>query len=369
MTDRRRSWPENSVESSIETSDESSVETAKAPNRGQARRVSAGQASRSPETPESRLPKGSYALRSRSRPAPDELRSVVRHLTGRDRDIALTVSRHRVFTTDQLTEMFFDNYKTAAKRLRYLVSIGVLDRFQPNNPRWGGSQPFHYVVGPIGAAVEATERGGDADRAARRWRADRALALARTQRLAHLVGVNGVFASLSGRARSHDAKVVEWLTESEAARWTEGIVRPDAFVRWRDGGSEDEFFIEYDRGTEALRRLAAKLPGYERFEAERGTSAFVLFAFPSERRERAARRALDCATVPIATAALDGGRGPAGAVWMPLGRASDRLRLAEVARVPKPEEAERRAISGGLRAWYFDRSRTDDEEEAPIEPY
>jgi hypothetical protein len=264
--------------------------------------------------------------------------------------------------------MFFGNYKTAAKRLGYLVGLRVLDRFQPSNPRWGGSQPFHYVLGPMGAALDAAERGDDPDRAARRWRGDKALALGRMQRLTHLVGVNGCFASLIAHARAAgDAELVEWLTEAEVARWTEGIVRPDAFGHWREGDAAVEFFLEYDRGTETLGRLAAKLAGYEAFETERGESCPVLFAFTSERRERAARKALSAATVPIATAALAEGRGPAGPVWLPLTAGGGRVRLGDLATVPKPLEAEQRAAQGGLRAWYFDRSRPDDEQEAPIE--
>jgi hypothetical protein len=265
--------------------------------------------------------------------------------------------------------MFFGHHKTAGKRLAYLVGVRVLDRFQPQNPVWGGSQPYHYVLGPMGAAVEAAHRGDDADRAARRWKGERTLALGRTQRLAHIIGVNGVYASLVGHARHcPEAGLVEWMTEAEAARWTEGIVRPDAFGRWQEGGEAAEFFLEYDRGTESRPRLVEKLADYERFESERGATAFVLFAFPSERRERAARAALAGATVPVATAALSADSGPQAAVWLPLGGHGERLRLAALGRAPKPVEAQERAAAGGGRAWLFEkRSRPDDDEEAPIE--
>jgi hypothetical protein len=319
--------------------------------------------------PESRLPKDSSVLRSRSRSARDELRySLARHLTDRDRLVVRVVARHRVFTAGQLAEMYFTSYKKAAERLLHLVGLRVLDRFQPHRPCWG-SRPYHYVLGPMGAAVEAADRGDDPDVAARRWRGERTLALGRTQRLAHIVGVNGVYASLVGHARrSDDADLLEWLTEAEAARWTEGIVRPDAFGRWQEGGENAEFFLEYDRGTETLTRLVEKLAGYERFESERGATAFVLFAFPSERRERTARAALAGATVPVATAALSADSGPQAAVWLPLGGHGERLRLAALGRAPIPVEAQERAAAGGGRAWLFEkRSRPDDDEEAPIE--
>lgn len=333
-------------------------------------REAAGQAASGVGMPGTRLPKDASVLRSRSRSAGDELRySLARHLTDRDRALVRAIARHRVFTAQQLTEMFFASYKKAAERLLELVGLRVLDRFRPNTPTRGGSRPYHYVLGPLGAAVEAADRGEDADRAARRWKGERTLALGRTQRLAHLVGVNGFYAALVGHTRRDpDCALLDWLTEGEATRWTDGIVRPDAFGHWREDGRAFDFFLEYDRGTETLGRLVDKLAGYERFERERGASSFVLFAFVSERRERAARRALADATVPLATATLVPGSHPADAVWLPLAHQDARLRLAALAGVPKSLAAQERAAAGSLRAWRYDRSRPDDdEEEAPIE--
>ncbi|MGH9282379.1 MAG: replication-relaxation family protein [Acidimicrobiales bacterium] len=105
----------------------------------------------------------------------------------------------------------------------------VLDRFQPHRPGWGAAS-FHYVLGPMGAAIVAAEAGDDPDRVARRWRAECSLALGRTQRLAHLVGVNGFYAALVGHA---GAELADWLTEAEVAHWADGIVRPDAFGSWK----------------------------------------------------------------------------------------------------------------------------------------
>ncbi len=41
------------------------------------------------------------------------------------------------------------------------------------------------------------------------------------------------------------------------------VVKPDGFDRWREGDVEIPFFLEYDRGTEPLDRLAAKLYAYQ----------------------------------------------------------------------------------------------------------
>ena len=134
------------------------------------------------------------------------------------------VARHRVLTSDQLTELFFSSQKSALARLLRLHRLGVLDRFQPHRPSWG-SYPYHYVLGPLGAAVLAAEAGDDPDRAARRWKPERTLALGHTQRLAHLVGVNAFYAYLVGHARRHHrARLVSWLTEAECARWSLSLI-------------------------------------------------------------------------------------------------------------------------------------------------
>ncbi len=270
-----------------------------------------------------------------------------------------------MLTADQLAAMFFDSHKRALVRLLDLHRLGVLDRFRPHRPSWG-SHPYHYVLGRHGAAVLAAERGEDPDRAARRWKPERTLALGRTQRLAHLVGVNAFYAALVGHARRHpEASMVAWLTEAECAHWTEGIVRPDAFGEWHEHNRGVEFFLEYDRGTETLGRLADKLAAYERFEVERGVATWLLFAFGSARRETAARRALAGATVATATATLAAPVRPQTDLWRPLA-GSERHRLAGLDAVPMPTEALWRAAAGGPRAWRFERSQPDDEE-APID--
>lgn len=58
-------------------------------------------------------------------------------------------------------------HKSALARLLGLYRLGVLDRFQPYRPSWG-SHPYHYVLGPAGAAVLAAEAFEDPKRAARR---------------------------------------------------------------------------------------------------------------------------------------------------------------------------------------------------------
>lgn len=327
----------------------------------------AGQGRSAPARGAGRLLKGASPLQFRPRPSADELRySLARRLTTRDRDIVHAVAHLGVLTAPQIAEAFFESEDRARKRLLTLVRVGALARFRPHREGWG-LYPYHYVLSPGGAGIVAAERGEDPARTRKRLLASRVIALSRTQRLEHIVGVNGVWAALAGRARSEAAAEVRlWLTEAECARWAKGIVRPDAYFEWSTEDGSVECFVEFDRGTETLGRLRAKLDGYERFERERGETAWVLFAFTSPRREANARAALADATVPVATASLAGGTGAGAAGWLPL-RAHERMRIEGLGCAAKPAEAEARAAEGRGRGWRFDRSRFDDQEEAPIE--
>jgi hypothetical protein len=297
------------------------------------------------------------------RPAPGSIGGPARCLTGRDRAVLRAVERFRVLTTMQVARLFFDSHKRASARLLDLLGLGMVERFRPYREGWG-SHPWHWVLGREGAAILAAERG-DPDTPARRWRGGRALAYASGQRLAHLVGVNDFHACLAGHARRHpESRLVDWMTAAEAARWCDRMATPDGWGRWEEWGRTVEFFLEYDRGTEALLRLADKLEGYERLESERGESAWVLFAFESARRERTARAALADATVPVATAAMVDGTEPQEAVWLPLRSSGGRLRLASLADARKPQEALARCADGGHRAWWFDRSAERARDEA-----
>jgi len=267
------------------------------------------------------------------------------HLTDRDRQLVRLVGTHRVLTTDQLCALGFGNLTTARHRLAVLVRIGLLRRFRPHPP--AGSAPWHYVLGPIGAALLGAE-----DRDERRWapqaRADRQLGLERSPRLAHMTGPNWFFAALARHAREHGGQLAGWLNEADtAARCEQAAVRsddrarlprPDGAGTWAEDGRATSFLLEYDVGTENLAVLAAKLDGYAVLAAGLAWHGqpcpVLLFCFGSPRREQAARRALaatrDAGALRIATAALDPSvTSPAGPAWLPLpGHPGGPVRLA-----------------------------------------
>lgn len=263
---------------------------------------------------------------------------VARCLTKRDRFICEMLYEHRVLTTDQVCDVAFDNRTTARHRLALLWQLRLVDRFRPH--RDVGSAPAHYVLDELGAVVVAAARGLDREELA--WRRDRMLAIATSQRLPHLMGVNQLFCALARTARRRpDVHLLEWWSERRCLAEWDGVVRPDGYGRWRQGDDEVTFFLEYDRGTERLARLAAKLDAYTEL-ALSGEQVLVLFAFPSGGREAEARRALRSSEVSVATAVVGPQTAPDGPIWAPLGSAG-RQPLAQ--------------LSGGTTATSRERTR------------
>ncbi|GLX05747.1 replication-relaxation family protein [Microbispora sp. NBRC 16548] len=261
---------------------------------------------------------------------PGVLASLATQLTSRDRHLLRLVWTHKVLTGHQITRIAFNNPITARHRLVRLHRIGVLDRFRPKPPV--GSAPWHYVLGEPGAAVLATEDGVDLSEFG--YRRDRALTVAYSQRLAHTVGVNDVFARLYGTARQANGCRLEiWWPEARcAAQWGKHV-RPDAYGRWTENGHTVDFFLEYDTGTEPLDRVLAKLHGYAALTAATGITTPVLFLTASRRRETSLHGRLQLRAaqtgVPCATAVA--GPDPQGPIWLPHDRREARLRLAELA--------------------------------------
>ena len=269
------------------------------------------------------------------------------HLTDRDRDLVRLVAVHRVLATDQLAALGFGNITTARHRLSVLVRLGMLRRFRPHPPT--GSAPWHYVLGPVGAAMLGVE-----DRDEHRWapqvRTDRQLSQERSPLLGHMTGRNWFFVALDRHARQHGGELREWLNEAETAAGYEHaplrnddrarLPRPDGAGTWAEDSREVSFLLEYDTGTEHLGVLAAKLDGYQVLAAglawHEQACPVLLFCFGSPRREQAARRALaatrEADDLRIATTAVDPRiTSPAGPVWLPLlGHTAGQVRLIDL---------------------------------------
>ncbi|MEV4076648.1 replication-relaxation family protein [Nonomuraea fuscirosea] len=260
---------------------------------------------------------------------PAVMSTLATQLTARDRHLLRLVWDLKVLTSHQIARIAFNDPTTARHRLVKLHHLGVLNRFRPKPPV--GSAPWHYVLGEIGAVVLAIEDGIELSEFG--YRRERVLAIAYSQRLAHTVGTNDVFAQLYGAARRSDGcHLHTWWSERRCAAQWGTHVRPDAYGRWIENGRTVDFFLEYDTGTETIGRVVAKLDGYDALTRATGITTPVLFLTSSRPREstlqdrlqlRAAQTAVPCATAVT-------GADPQDAVWLPYDRRNQRLRLGEL---------------------------------------
>lgn len=252
-------------------------------------------------------------------------------LTSRDRRLLHLLATHQCLTTDQITSIAFTTERKARRRLLALYQRDVLDRFRfPIGP---GSLSWRWTLGPVGAAVVAAT----ADQPTPRPAAVRAATarLAASPRLHHLLEVNEFFCALAVHARHHpEAMLLRWWSERQATHATGGIVHPDGAGLWDEAGHRLPFWLELDRGTEQLSRLAAKLTGYRRLT---GTDLAwpVLFWLTNRSREANLHKLLnrdERLGVVVATATGDTPHAhPAGPVWRLVGEPDTaRRRLHEI---------------------------------------
>ncbi|WP_280387262.1 replication-relaxation family protein [Nocardia wallacei] len=289
------------------------------------------------------------------RPIVADTTRLVARLTDRDRWILRMLHEHRVLTTNQLAALAFPIPRIARDRLARLYRYRVLDRFRPIRTR--GSAPSHWVLAPAGIAVLAAEAGAHVRELG--YHHHRPLDIAHSLHLAHTIGVNDWFTTLTTTAAHHNAHVLAWWGEPRCRRLWGDLARPDSFGRYTRRNARLDFFLEYDLGTTSLTRVAAKLLGYAELARSTGVITPVLLWTPTRARETAARHALrdtaislpDPGAVPVATAAaelLDNTEhpSPADRVWLPLDTTrTTRIRLHELAtawprRTPPPQETD-----------------------------
>ena len=97
----------------------------------------------------------------------DRVFELARHLTERDREVALCLYDQQVLTTDQLTLLFFSSRRRAQDRLLFLYRQRVLDRFYPPSVFGSGKPPAHWLIDEAGAHLVAASL--DVDRRHLDW--------------------------------------------------------------------------------------------------------------------------------------------------------------------------------------------------------
>jgi hypothetical protein len=278
----------------------------------------------------------------------ESLPRVQSQLTHRDRQLLSWLYDHGTLTSVQISHALFPSQDVAARRMRVLHRLGLVERTRPLR-EGGGSYPWRFLLSPLGTEVVATSRNDELPRSDQ-YQARRR-ALIDGPGIPHLLGANQFFIDLAGHARTHPgAGLLRWWSDRQCQRvgafgWPLMMpIRPDGFGVWREGPNISTFFVEHDTGSEKLTVLLAKLGRYEQFVIDGAPAWPVLLWLHSARREQHLHDMLRGVRVrmPVVTAARDHAHrlraGPADAIWLPLGHFGNSLRLAELPSAPPPAD-------------------------------
>jgi hypothetical protein len=263
---------------------------------------------------------------------------LARHLTERDREVALRLYEQQVLTTDQLALLFFTSRRRAQDRLLSLYRERVLDRFYPAARFGAGKAQAHWLLDEAGAVLVAARLGLDRKRLGweRRedWRSH--------PQLLHRLELNRFVTGLVAATLPELALGVStWLGPREAAmrlgkRMRERL-RPDAELLLATTAGAIDLLLEWDGGTETSDCLYEKLRRYRLAERQLryddAEPRSVLFVVPGPRRLQTLRTVyaeLDQGgswPVLAATSSELRSRGPLGPVWQRLDCDSPELEL------------------------------------------
>lgn len=249
----------------------------------------------------------------------DQLSPRLSFLTRRDRDLLEKLDDHKVLTTSQIHQIWFNARRTCQLRLNRLLELELVQHFRFARDD-GGLQQYHWTLGVLGQQWRASTRGRPEPTA--RTAIGNIHQLQASPSLGHLILVNDFFARLAGHERDHPCtRLQRWWPEAKTTN-AFGHAQPDGHALWTVDGATGGLFLEADTGSEALTRVVSKLAGYRNLADNDGPQYPVLFWLHSPKREDNLHQLLRNADlrVPVATAVHHAD--PAGPVWLIPGHAT-----------------------------------------------
>jgi hypothetical protein len=297
---------------------------------------------------------------------------LARHLTERDREIAMVLFEQQVLTTDQLTLLFFSSRRRAQDRLLFLYRHRVVDRFYPPAPFGYGKPQAHWLLDEAGAILVAARLGAERKKLGWQRRDD----WGSHPQLAHRLETNRFVTDLIAATLPDLTLGVTWWTGSaQAARSLDvhphvPAPRPDAGFELACAAGSIDCYLEWDRATETKQRLRDKLRAYlsvhEVWEYNDWPPLNLLVVVPTAARLATLKAALaELRDVPkvarypffttwglyVATAEDLAQRGPLACVWRPL---TDRSPARAVTQL-EPRGAAADTADALGRRWRHDR--------------
>jgi hypothetical protein len=272
-------------------------------------------------------------------------------LDERDHALLLSLLEHKVLTTHQIKNLFFRSFRRCQHRMKELRDLDLVSSFTVGRGFGEGRPPACWYLTKAGVSEIAEAK--DARVSDLSWVPDHSYRS--NLLLAHRLGVNAFFCALAEASRDHDGHCLHTWRPEHWVRTRTAEVKPDGFGRYLHPGGACEFYLEYDRGTEAFGALSRKLEGYLRLAAgwtkEQELTGFpnLLIIVPEGAREgelaSALRNALGSLHVsgslatsfPLYVASEDElvELGALGAAWKHLPIDGDRLSFVDLPAQPR----------------------------------
>jgi len=219
----------------------------------------------------------------------------------RDLQVLLHLLEHKVLTTHQITSLHFRSLRRCQHRMRELKDLGLISSFQVGRGFGEGRAPACWHLTKPGLARIADAK--DVRLSDLPWVPDSSYRTSLV--LAHRLGVNAFFCALAVASRALQGHcLVTWRPE-HSVRTRAAEVKPDGFGRYLHPAGACEFYLEYDRATEAFGAFARKLEGYLKLATgwtrEQELTGFpnLLVLVPEEEREGEVATAFRSATTSL----------------------------------------------------------------------
>jgi hypothetical protein len=269
----------------------------------------------------------------------------------RDLQVLLHLLEHKVLTTHQITSLHFRSLRRCQHRMRELKEMGLVSSFSVRRSFGEGRAPACWYLTKLGLVEIADAK--DVRTSDLPWIPDQSYRSSKV--LAHRLGVNAFFCALAEASRALQGHCLATWRPEHSVRTRAAEVKPDGFGRYLHPDGACEFYLEYDRATEARGALSRKLEGYLRLAAgwtrEQELTGFpnLLVLVPEEEREGEVASAYRSATTSLhATGSLTSSfplyvgsedrlteLGVLGLVWKPVITDGDRLSLVDLPAGPR----------------------------------
>jgi Replication-relaxation len=166
----------------------------------------------------------------------------------RDLQVLLHLLEHKILTTHQISSLCFRSLRRCQHRMRELKEMGLVSTFSVGRGFGEGRAPACWHLTKPGLVEIADAK--DVRTSDLPWVPDSSY---RTSKMiAHRLGVNAFFCALAEASKATQGHCLATWRPEHWVRTKAAEVKPDGFGRHLHPGGACEFYLEYDRATEAF---------------------------------------------------------------------------------------------------------------------